>query len=124
MSVTWSDVVAFPAPELAGVASGAQAAILAYVDRQIDPDVWGDYADDGRRYLAAHLASQMGATGSGAGSAGTMGPVTSETLGPMSRSYGALSGSTEGMGELAATKYGREYYRLLRIALAIPGYVP
>lgn len=118
MAVTWSDVVTFPAPELSTVATGTQNAILAVVDRQIDDDAWGEFANDGRRYLAAHL----GTLSSGAG-AGAVGPVTSESVGAMSRSYGSLS-DTSGAGALGSTRYGLEYYRLLRLALGVPALVP
>lgn len=108
MSITWSDVEVI-APELSTLAISAQTAILARVDRQISDSVWGVFANDGRVYLAAHYGTLVGR------GAGGVGPVISESLGPMSRSYG-----WSGMyGALATTAYGLEYLRLLR--LAIPG---
>lgn len=109
MSITWTDVVGI-APELVSVETPTQAAILAVVDRQIDPDAWGAFADDGARYLAAHLASIRG----------NEGLVTSETLGVMARSYALPPGI---MGSLALSTYGAEYYRLTQIAIAVPGII-
>jgi hypothetical protein len=116
VSITWADVVAYPAPELSTLATASQTAILAIVDRQIDVDAWGEFADDGRRLLAAHLGTL---TRSGAG--GAAGPVTSETLGAMSRSYASM---TTDAGLLGTTKYGAEYLRLMRIAVGVAVLVP
>lgn len=116
MSITWADVVAFPAPELSTLGVATQTAILAIVERQIDADAWGEFADDGRRFLAAHLGT-IGAARYG----GAAGPVTSETLGAMSRSYGSLVADS---GLLSTTRYGTEYLRLMRIAVGVAVLVP
>ncbi len=102
------------APELSTTAAGTQTAILAIVDRQIDEDAWLDLADDGRRYLSAHL-------GSLAGGVGGAGPVTMETLGPMSRSYGLVTGADPLLG---TTKYGLFYLHLIRLLPSSIGFVP
>ena len=99
------------APGLTGVASGTQAAVLGIVDRQVDLDAWGEFADDGKRYLAAHLATIRT----------NRGVTASETLGPMSRSYYTPQGI---MGSLSLSMYGAEYERLLRIALGLAAIVP
>lgn len=115
MSVTWADVQLI-APELttAAVPVATQSLLLTIVDLQLDDDAWGDLADVGRRYLAAHLGSlYIG------GSAG--GYVTSETLGPMSRSYGLPAGVT---GALSSSKYGIEYQRLIGLLSCSIGFVP
>lgn len=109
MAITWSDVVGI-APELVNVELATQTAILAVVGRQIDPDAWQVWADDGAKYLAAHLASIRG----------NEGLVTSETLGQMARSYALPPGI---MGSLALSTYGAEYYRLMQIAVGIPAIV-
>jgi hypothetical protein len=116
VSIAWSDVQAI-APELTDTAvpTATQALLLQIVDLQVDDDAWSDLADVGRRYLAAHLGSQY-ASGGGAG-----GYVTSESLGPMSRSYGMPSGVT---GALSTTKYGIEYQRLLGLLPCSLGFVP
>lgn len=113
MSVTWAQVESLDS-SLSTVATGTQNLILAIVDRQIDDTVWASFADDGRLFLAAHFGRLYGA-GAGAGS------ITSETLGPMSRSYGLPAGVD---GDLATTKWGIEYQRLLRIAVGPGTLVP
>ena len=118
--IVWADVTAVAAElTTTAVASDTRTYVLDYVNnRAIDGDVWGEFADDGKRYLAAHMAT-MAISGSG----GAAGPVILETLGPMSRSY-ATTASTSGDDSLSLTRYGREYLRLLRIAVAVPGIVP
>lgn len=116
MSIAWTDVQAI-APELTStvVPTATQTVLLAVVDRQIDDDAWLDLADDGRRYLAAHLGS-LYANGSTSG-----GSVTSESLGPMSRSYGLPAGVE---GALATTKYGVFYLHLISLLPSAMGFVP
>jgi len=109
MAITWTDVVGI-APELVSVETATQTAILAVVSRQIDGDAWGEFADDGAKYLAAHLASIRG----------NEGLVTTETLGQMSRSYALPPGI---MGSLALSTYGAEYKRLIDIAVGVPGII-
>lgn len=113
MAVTWAQVVLI-APALSTAPSGRQDLILAVVDRQIDDTAWGDLADDGRLYLAAHLG-----TVSGVG--GAAGAVSSETLGPMSRSYGLPSSVSD---ELATTGFGVFYLHLLTLLPCSLGLVP
>lgn len=113
MSISWTDVSNLDA-SLATVAIGTQTLILSIVDRQVDADAWGTFVDDGKLFLAAHFGRLYG-------QGGAAGPVTSETLGPMSRSYGMPVGIT---GALATTKWGIEYERLMRIALGVASFVP
>lgn len=101
--ITWADVVAV-APELASVATATQNAILADVAAQLVAAQWGSRYDVACTYLAAHLG-----TLSKSGGQGVAGPVTSETVGSVSRSYAAPAVSESGMG---STSYGREYERL------------
>ncbi len=117
MPISWSSVEAI-APELSSVAAGTQTLILAMVDRQIDDIRWGEFADDGRRYLAAHL----GTITNGGAAGGSAGPVISETLGPMSRSYGQLNASW--FGALGTTKYGVIYAYIMNIACGPAVIVP
>lgn len=115
MSITWSDVVAIAA-ELSSVPTGTQNYFISHVEKQIDTEEWGDMADDGRMWLAAHLGAVYNT------SPGAAGPVTSETLGPMSVSYSSSSGSSD--DDLGTTKYGRYYLHMLRLLRTNIGFVP
>ncbi len=132
MSVTWAQVEAI-APEITGlVPVGAQTYYLAFVDRQISDEEWAERADDGRLWLAAHYGSKYAtaaAAGSGGGGGGGVGPVLSETLGPMSRTYGDLSSSSStagsaAAGDLGTTRYGLEYLRQIQLLPCSLGFVP
>lgn len=96
---------------MANAPAGLQTLILAIVDRQIDDSAWGSFADDGRRYLAAHLGSLS--------YPGTIAPggVTSESVGPFSRSN-AMSPAAK--SNLGTTSYGVMYLHLLGVAVG-PG---
>lgn len=109
MSISWSDVTDI-APDLEDAPAGLRTKILRQVDYQIDDTVWGDLSDDGRIYLAAHLGT-LWFTQAGAVSAA--GPVSSESIGPMSRSYAVPSNSSgDDDSGLSLTRFGLEYKRL------------
>jgi hypothetical protein len=101
--ITWSAVVAI-APELASVALATQTAILGAVEVQLAAGQWGTRYDLACTYLAAHLGAV-----SLAGAQGAAGPVTSESVGSVSRSYAAPVVASSNAG---STAYGREYERL------------
>lgn len=101
MAISWTDVVAI-APHLSSTPVATQNAVLAMATRWVSDVSWGVHADDGRTYLAAHLASSS-VSGNQAG------PILSETLGPMSRSY-AGAGLPPGVkGSLALSTYGATF---------------
>lgn len=114
--MTWADVVAL-APALASLAVARQTQILAEVDNEVSTDAWGDYAEAGKRYLAAHKGTVTVLSDAGSGGGAALGPITSESLGPMSRSYGTIGDSTSVDAELSRTSYGREYIRLRSLAV-------
>lgn len=112
--IVWDDVEAV-APELSAVADATQDAILAAVEELVSDDsVWGSKLDIGRTYLAAHLAT-VGRRRGGAG------PLQSETVGPVTRSYAVVAAATADYG---ATGYGTIFESILltlplaRLALA------
>jgi hypothetical protein len=124
MSITWADVQAV-APELTNTAvpTGTQAVLIAMVDRQIDDDAWGDLANDGRTYLAAHMGTVYVTTAGGG--AASVGAVTHEAVGPMSRSYGTARTSSNGVDPLlGTTRYGIWYLHLVRLLPSSLGLVP
>lgn len=116
MSIVWADVTAI-APELSTVAAAGQTAILGQVnDEEIKDATWPSVAkaNRARRYLAAHLATLT------LSARGGVGPIQSESVGNVSRSY-AVSVS-EGSNNLDGTAYGKEYRRLVRLSFGGPWY--
>lgn len=104
---TWADVVNIAPGDAAAFNAmdpAAQAAILAYATAQCNPGAWGALLNNGIVYLAAHLAKMGLMRGAG--------PLTAESVGAFSRSYGTIQGLK---GSLAVTSYGAEYRRLLRL---------
>ncbi len=107
----WSGAVVDIAPELAAEPGAATMLKLAE-DMCADSDLWGSILDDGRRYLAAHFGQLARLRGKGM--------ITSEAVGPLSRSYAALMGPT--MWHLTAA--GRVYETLARSTGSCLGTVP
>jgi hypothetical protein len=116
-AILWSDVVMI-ATELTTVSDGARVMILDYVNGPaMDPDCFDGEAGYTTRmariYLAAHMACSIGTGASGASG----GPVTSESMGGLSRSYstGSVAASADATG---STDYGRRYESLVNNSLA------
>jgi hypothetical protein len=116
-TVTWfflglaGGAVTDVAPELFTTPAAQEGALLDMVDREVDECGWGDRADDGRRYLAAHLATLGKRKG--------LGPLTAESLGQASRSYASMLQ----FGALGLTTYGVEYQRRARLLPSVLGEV-
>lgn len=115
-AITWSDVTAH-ASDLTAVSAGAQTDALAYVNEMVDPDKLGGETSSryhlARIYLAAHFGTVSLKNGTP-----PAGPVTSESVGDISRSYGISAGAGE---DIASTGWGREYLALVRRAAAARG---
>jgi hypothetical protein len=105
------------APELSTVPTAAQDFILEYVNQALVVDIFGGEGSPklrlARIYLAAHYGSLFGSGGSGAA-----GPVTSESAGGLSRSYGFASSFVFNDDALGSTVYGRNYLGLVRTSPA------
>lgn len=110
MAVSWDDVIAIE-PLATDVDADAQTLFLATAALLVDADEWGGLYDKGVLYMAAHLGLLSAWSLAGAG--GAAGPVTSETLGPMSRSYANLFQASATDGVLGTTKWGKLYLMLL-----------
>lgn len=116
------------APEFVGDTRIALALELA-AEQMATEAVWGNVYDQAVAYLAAHLLTSWSpAAGSGSGSAAgsAAGPVTSESAGDVSRSYGNSTSGVTGLGLsdalLATTSHGRNYLGLRRTrAAGAPG---
>lgn len=97
------------------LATASAAELQIWIDEaelNVCRDAWGDRADDGVSYLAAHLYTGFGPN-SGAGSSG---PATSKRVDQISVSYAVGTRFTE--SELGSTKYGRRFLTLLRSIFA------
>lgn len=112
MAITWDDVVA-RAPALSDVETETQDALIEDAYAQLSETNWGDNLDLAAIWLCAHLGS-ISLLSSTAASA--TGPVLSETVGSVSRTYSAGSSSSSST-ELDSTAYGREFLRLQRSLL-------
>lgn len=107
------DVTAF-ATDLGTVSEDAWEKILAYVNQvnltECDSDEDRVMA---RIYLAAHFAKSLPAAGSSTTAAG---PVTSESVGAIRRSYAFVASSTG--SALSKTNYGSMYLEIINASLA------
>lgn len=107
--IAWTDVVAFAAT-LTSVNEEAQVDILAYVHDRVSVDEFGGEESPtlrlARIFFAAHLGSmpQQGSTGA-------VGPVVSESVGGLSRSYAQLNNASD---SLSSTTYGQQFVELCR----------
>jgi hypothetical protein len=113
MTVAWTHIRDLPSGEFAGASQSVIEGYIAEASRQLSEFGWGDFYDEGIKYLAAHLLAVMKA-----GSKGSAGPVTSERAGPVARSYAAAEmSSTEA---LSATTYGRRFMELRHMVAGCP----
>ena len=110
-AIIWADVEAH-APELSLVGATAQDDILAYVNDAFDVEVFGGEDTAKTRLARIYLAAHMGTiTNSGGGATG---PVTSESAGGLSRTYGEIDVD----GSMESTSYGELLSELIRSSAA------
>jgi hypothetical protein len=107
MAITWTDVVNIEA-SLSTTPVASQIAILADVELRVGTE-WGARRDLALKYLAAHLGLVSKTSGAGGG------PVSSESVGAVSRSYAVAS--EQAMADLGGTAWGREYLAMARAHL-------
>lgn len=105
--ITWADVVEV-VPGMITVPVGAQNLILSHVASVVTAGQWGSRATLGQTYLALHLGTIASPSG-GAGQ--VVGPVVSETVGPVSRTFAVLAQASSD-GNLGTTSWGAEYKSL------------
>jgi hypothetical protein len=96
--------------EFASLSDATVTAAIEEAGRRVSSTAWGDLADDGVRYLAAHILAQ-----DLAGSAAAPGPLVSRSLDGASANYAVKdAGSTETGG----TPYGRRFQELHSLIFA------
>lgn len=98
--------------EFSSVPSAKVDAFIGVASVRVAAAVWGDVAEYATALLTAHMLSSTGGVGGNGGSAG--GPVTAESVGDLSRSYGSVGEQGSGDQELLTTRYGQEYVALRR----------
>lgn len=113
MAIIWAQVQAAPyAPndtDIQAVSASDGAAYIAAALLEIVGDCWGDFKDPATAWLAAHKAKNAATDG---GSSSASGPVTSQSVGSVSKSYASVSHATAEDSDLASTQFGRNYLRL------------
>ena len=120
-AINWDDVVAF-APDLSVTELAVQLYVLDYVNTAINVVEFGGEDSSSLRlariYLAAHHGTIILQSGSGGAGAFASGPVTSESAGGLSRSYGGVGGSSSAGTSLDSTTHGRTFMLLARSSAA------
>jgi len=106
MAATVADVRRI-APEFATVADEAVAAFLVDAALELDAAGWGGLYDRAHALVAAHLVAQANPS-----VAGAVGPVASESVGGVSRSYAVAAIAA---GRWGTSRFGLEFYRLMRL---------
>lgn len=114
------------APEFAALADGDIQPWIDMAERRTNRPAWGVKADDGITFLTLHwlsIRAQAESAGSGGGGAGMIqGPITSETVGPLSRSYAVVSAASSGApyteGWYTLSSWGLAYAELRRTVFA------
>jgi hypothetical protein len=113
-AITWTDVTNHDS-SLSSVDANAQTDILAFVNAALDVACFdgegGPKTKLTRIYLAAHFATLANVSSGGSG-----GPVTAESLGDESRSYGSFFAMSS--SALAATGYGIAYLSMVNTSAA------
>jgi hypothetical protein len=103
-----------------GVPDATVDLYISIAEKQVDDRIFGDLTIDAGSYLTAHLLKTdgYGAAGQGAGG-NAAGPVTGITVGKVSVQYASAS-SPAASAELARSRYGVAFSRLIRLAGPTP----
>lgn len=101
-------------------------AAIDRAERRTNRTAWGVQADDGVDLLVAHILTMdaraaAATTPATSGGATARGPLTSETVGPLSRSFASPGGSTSGTYDdawLMMTGWGAQYLSMRQYVFA------
>lgn len=103
------DVINAASDVATGVSDELWVDVLNYVNQFTLSCVDSDYDRRlARIYLAAHILS-YGKQAASEGSSGKAGPVISESVGGVRRSYGFVATASAALSNTQATKYGKTY---------------
>jgi hypothetical protein len=114
-SIVWADVTNH-APALTTIPVAVQTDILAHVNVALRVDDFGGEDHPKTKLARIFLAAHYGTSYTQA-STGQTGPVTSESAGGLSRSYGQMF-SSNSPEDFASTVYGQLYTSLVRTSAA------
>lgn len=98
------------APEFKSRSDSDITVALGTAEAWLDECVWGCKYDTGQAYMAAHILAIADRDGAG-------GPISSESVGGVSVSYGTSGDSDE---ELNSTSYGQMFVSLRRTLVTGP----
>lgn len=120
MPVSYSDIIAF-ASEFSTVPSQTISTYIVYASLSVNVSVWRYKADFATILLTCHLLKMKSVADAIAGS-GSSGPVISEKVGDLSRTYGAFVSGAAGKDptSLGQTTYGQEFLRLQKSLIITP----
>lgn len=111
MSVTVADIQTF-APLLADVDEDTIQAAIDEAERNTYRTAWGARADDGIKNLTAHLLT-VNEKLAALASAQVTGPITSQGVGPLSRSFAVAAAVPYEHYWYTLTTYGQRYLTLV-----------
>lgn len=100
--------------EFKGVATAKIDAYVSIASTRVNPTVWGSNAEYATALLTAHMIAVTGSHLQGGSGGGVGGPITQESVGDLSRSYGSVGVAGSGDQELMTTRYGQEFVALRR----------
>ena len=112
MAENVTNLVKAIAPELRDRPSADFDTFTELADPWLDEAVWASKYRSGLAYLVAHLMTLSSVDRAGAG-----GPITSESVGAVSVSYGSSGDSEE---ELGSTAYGQTFVSLRKGIVSSP----
>ncbi|HEX5034651.1 MAG TPA: DUF4054 domain-containing protein [bacterium] len=120
MSVSSGDITAF-APEFSAVPGATIDLYINLAKLSVNAAKWGGKTDFGIILLTCHML-KLKASNEAGSAGGSVGPVTSEKVGDLQRSYGSFAGGSGGSdpSSLGLTTYGQEFLRLRNSLVITP----
>lgn len=100
-------IFAAVAPQYASTPVATLNTLYGLAEHTVNDDVWTDWAEHGKALLVAHMLA-MAERGSASG------PVESERVGDLSRTYAIATTTSTDDDSLNETAYGREFLRVRR----------
>lgn len=121
VAVTKQDITNV-APEFSGVEETTVDLFIEYARQFVAEGQWKSKAKQGIVWMACHMMKTVGLGSGGSSGTGTSGPMTSEKVGDLQRSYGQLSlqGGTALDQVLAQTKYGQMFIMIRKTIFTTP----